>query len=459
MADSRDARGRPPSPERMAALALLGDVRRGSRAEEAFARHAAGLDRRQRHFLMELAYGSIRWRKRLDWHLDALLAEGLASLPFDVAQILELGAYQLLFMDRVPPWSAVDESVALVRAATSPEVARWATGVVNGVLRNMARRRNDLPLPDSADPIRRLAVEHSHPSWLVERWLARFGAEATEALLVHDNEPPRLHLHPNVARATAQTLHERLAAAGIDASLHPLTPEAIVVGSGVAPEELPGWQEGAFWVQDAGAQWVVRAAPPPPGTTILDVCAAPGGKLAALLARMERSAGREPPPLAFAVDRDAERLERVGANAARLGFARLALATADARALPTRRSFDYVLADVPCTGTGVLRRRVDARWRRRPEDVGRFAALQREILSAAADRVRAGGTLVYATCSLESEENEGVVEPFLAERTEFRPAPLDDAVPAALRDGLYLFTRPWRHDMDGMFAARLVRAA
>lgn len=394
---------------------------------------------------MELAYGATRWRGLLHHHLDALLPKGRGGLPLDVLSVLELGAYQLLFMDRVPAWSAVDESVALVRTATP---AAWAPGLVNGVLRNLDRRREGPPLP--AEPAARLAVRHSHPQWLVARWLERFGPEAVETLLARDNEPPPLHLCVNSVRATREDALARITAAGHDARPHDSAPDAIVVHSRAAPEELPGWEEGWLWAQDAGAQWVTRAAPAAPGSRVLDACAAPGSKLAALLAR-----GAGP---ALAVDLDPRRLHRVAANLARLALGGAHLAAADARALPTRATFDYVLADVPCTGTGVLRRRVDARWRRRPEDPATFAAFQRELLAAVAARVAPGGTLVYATCSLEREENEGVVEPFLAAHPAFSLAPLDDTVPPDLRSGPYLFTRPWvARDMDGMFAARLVR--
>lgn len=425
-------------------------MRRGTRAEEAFAGRAAGLDRRQRHFLMELAYGVIRWKARLDWHLDSLLPRGLGALPDDVVAILELGAYQLLFMTRVPAWSAVDESVSLVRVETPPGVARWASGLVNGVLRNLDRARDDLALPDPADEAGWLAVRWSHPRWMVERWLARFGRPATETLLAKDNTPPPLHLHPNALRATAEEVLERLRTAGIAARRHDLAPDAIVVEDSAMPDELPGWEEGWFWVQDAGAQWVVRAAPPPARVED-DACAAPGGKLAAAVAGAR-------PRCALAVEIDPARLALVARSAARLGLEGLRLVVADARALPTRAAFDWALLDVPCSGTGVLGRRVDARWRRRPDDPARFATLQRDLLAAVAGHVKPGGTLIYATCSLEQEENEGVVEPFLAERSEFCLASVEDVVPVALREGPYLFTRPWRADVDGLFAARLVRA-
>ncbi len=399
---------------------------------------------------MELAYGAIRWRGLLHHHLDALLPKGREGLPPDVRDVLDLGAYQLLFMDRVPPWSAVDESVGLLRETARPDVARWAAGLVNGVLRNLDRRRETPPLPE--DPAGRLAVLHSHPRWMVERWLLRFGASDTEALLARNNQPPPLHLHVNRLCATRETVLERLAVAGHAARPHEAAPDAVVVAPGAAPNELPGWDEGWFWAQDAGAQWVTAAAPPPPGARILDACAAPGSKLMSLLARP----GAGP---ALALDPDPRRLALVAANLTRLGLSGARLVAADARRPPTEAGFDYVLADVPCTGTGVLRRRVDARWRRRPGDVATFASFQRELLRAVAAHVAPGGTLVYATCSLEREENEGVVESFLDGHPAFRPLPPAETVPADLRSGEYLSTRPWRGDMDGMFAARLVRAA
>ncbi|CAN5121961.1 16S rRNA (cytosine(967)-C(5))-methyltransferase RsmB [soil metagenome] len=445
-----------PGAERRRALEVLRDVRGGERAEASFARRAAELDSRQRAFLMELAYGAIRWRRRLDYHLADLLEGDLERLPPDVLSILELGAYQLLFMDRVPVWSAVDESVRLARGALPGHTAGWASGLVNGVLRNLVRRRESLPLPDPSDPVLYLSIRHSHPEWMVARWLARFGAETTAALLVHNNEPPGLHLAVNGRRATPGAVLEAILAAGHEASLHPLKTDAIVVGPGARPEELPGWSEGHFWVQDAAAQWVVQVAGHPCEADVpsrgrfLDACAAPGGKLCGLLARGGH---------ALATDSDPARLARVRQNCERLGFAERWIAAADARALPTAERFPLVLADVPCTGTGVLRRRVDARWRRRPGDVAAFAELQREILDRLAEHVLPGGSLVYATCSLEPEENEDVVAAFLASSSAFRRDPVAEQVPAGLRDGPYLATRPWTGDHDGMFAARLVREA
>jgi 16S rRNA (cytosine967-C5)-methyltransferase len=400
---------------------------------------------------MELAYGAIRWRKRLRWELARHLKKDLEALPADVLAILELGAYQLRFMGGVPAWAAVDESVKLVRGETPAKVSRWAAGLVNAVLRNLERAGPPAP-PEDAAPTARLAILHSHPEWMVERWALRHGIEATEALLAKNNVPPPLHLKVNRRRTDAEAALERLRAAGVEAAPHPAKTDAIVIASGAAPEALPGWDEGWFWVQDAGAQWVVDAAGEAGTGWLLDACAAPGGKLMGLLKR-------SPGARALALDLDPARLARIRGGAERLGIAGAHLAAGDARRPPTAARFPLVLADVPCSGTGVLGRRVDARWRRRPDDLARFAAVQREILEGLADRVEVGGALVYATCSLEPEENEGVVNAFLANHPEYRVDPVAGRVPDPLAEGPWLVTLPWRDEADGMFAARLVREA
>lgn len=380
-----------PSEERRRAFEILRDVRRGERADASLARRAAGLDPRGRAFLMELAYGTIRWRARLDHHLDELLDErGVAGLPPDVAQVLALGAYQILFMNGVPARAAVDESVELVRAVSPRRTGRWAAGLVNGVLRNLDRRRDALGLPDPADLARHLAVKHSHPEWMVARWVDRWGPEVAERFLEHNNRPPALHLAVHPGRTAPEALVERLAAAGHEARPHPAKPDCVVVASGARPDALPGWDEGLFWVQDAASQWVAELVDAPAGGSVLDACAAPGTKLCGILAR-------EPTARALAVDSDPGRLGLVRENLERLRLPSGWIVAADARAVPTEATFPVVVADVPCSGTGVLRRRVDARWRRRPGDVGRFADLQRAILDGLADRVAPGGVLLYAT--------------------------------------------------------------
>jgi len=398
---------------------------------------------------MELAYGAIRWRARLRWELARHLRKDVGALHPDVLAILELGAYQLRFLGGVPQWAAVDESVKLVRGETPAQVARWAAGLVNAVLRSLARAEPAAPETD-LPTVERLAIEHSHPEWLVARWVERLGVDRARALLERDNRPPPLHLKVNRRRTEPGAAIARLREAGHDARAHSGKPDAIVIEAGAAPDALPGWDEGWFWVQDVGAQWVVEAAGGLPGGIVLDACAAPGGKLFGLL---EGSGAAR----ALAIDPDPARLDLARESLARLGLDGAWLAVGDARRPPTDATFPLVLADVPCSGTGVLRRRVDARWRRQPEDLARFAAFQGEVLEGLADRVEEGGALVYATCSIEPEENEDVVNGFLDRHPEYRVDPIGDRVPPGLTDGPWLATRPWADDMDGMFAARLVR--
>lgn len=447
---ARPADEKGPTPERRVAYDVVRAVHEGRRADEVFARVCEGLPERRRPFAMELAYGTIRWRGRLDHDLDILLDRGVGSVSREILSILELGAYQLRFMESVPARAAVDEAVELTKTVLPFPARGSGSRLVNGVLRNYDRRMEELE-PSTDDPVGRRAIEHSHPPWMVERWLARLGPERTDALLVHDNAPPALHLALPPSGPPREELVDELRAAGHDARPHPLAPHAVVVESGSRPEKLPGWDEGRFWIQDAASQWVVEAAGPVPGDGFLDACAAPGTKLVGVLARAPEGS------FGLALDPDRARLVRAREAVRRLHPGRARLVGADARHPPLKARFALVLADVPCSGTGALRRRVDARWRRRPGDPDRFAAFQREILSALADHVVPGGVLVYSTCSVEREENRDVVEAFTDARRDFRVESLETRVPAELRDGPYLFTGPWSGDLDGMFAARLIR--
>lgn len=439
-----------PSVERRRALAILRDVREGARADESLDRHVAGLDARQRAFVMELAYGAVRWRKRLDHELGRRLDRGLDSVPPDIRSILQLGVYQIAYMDRVPPWSAVDESVSLARSGVSRRHSGWAPGLVNAVLRNVVREGRLLPVQVD-DDLERLAIEHSHPRWIVARWVDRFGKADARALLEHDNRPPPLHLAPNLRVTSPEAVSRELAEAGVEAQSHALKSDALVVERGVRPDTLPGWREGRLWAQDVASQWVAGALGDRQHGALLDACAGPGTKLCAMLSRSVASS-------ALATDVDRRRLLRVRDNRRRLDLGPAWEVVADARRLPTTGTFPVVLADVPCSGSGVLRRRVDARWRRRPDDIESFAGLQLEILEAVARRVAPGGTLLYATCSLEREENEDVVEAFLSRDSRFRCVAVSDDIPASHRQGPYLSTRPWTgDDLDGHFAARMER--
>lgn len=418
---------------------MLRRVRDGALADRAFEGAAARLDPRDRAWAQELVYGTFRLRGRIDHLLGALVKGGVDALEPDVLDVLRLGAYQLLEMGSVPPYAAVSQSVELVREAGSPRAA----GLVNGVLQNLRRKGPTIRFP--ADAAGELATRGSHPRWLVERWIAAFGEDGARGLVDADNRRPELYLRP--VGLTAAEAVERLAAAGIAAETVAWSPDSVRVPPPATAAEALAAVPAV--VQDPAAALVVRYAAVPAGATAIDLCAAPGGKAVG----MAETAAR-----VIAADVSPRRLERVAQNVARLGLEhRIETVVADAREAPFAPA-DVVLLDAPCTGTGTLRRHPDGRWRVTPEDIAALAALQAELLDAAAALVRPGGWLVYSTCSVEAEENDVQIDAFLARTPGFAPDP-----PAAMPEGVVddagrLRVLPQRQGADGAFAARLRKA-
>ncbi len=427
---------------RRAALETLRAVRRGELLDRAFAGAAAALSTRDRAWTQELVYGTLRLRGRLDHLLAAFVRRGLDAVRPDVLDALRLGAYQLREMGSVPAYAAVSQAVEMVRGA----VGQGATGLVNGVLQSLRREGDAVVFPAfEDDPVAHLVSWGSHPRWLVERWLRFFGADATRALVEANNTRPELFLRP-VGVPPSEAL-AALAADGIDVARVSFAPDALrVAGPATAFDALAALPA---LVQDPAAGLVARYAAVPAGARVADLCAAPGGKAIELA----QDAG-----YLAAADMSWDRLARLRENVARLPGQRMGLVVADART-PPFRPVDVVIVDAPCTGTGTLRRHPDGRWRLRPEDLIALARLQFEILEAAAAVVAPGGLLVYATCSLEPEENEERMDAFLAGHPEFEPAPPAAMPDPALLDGRgRLVVRPWVFGADGAFAARLRRA-
>lgn len=435
----------PVTAARRAALEAMRRVRRGELADRALEAAFAGLAPRDRAWGQELVYGTLRLRGRLDHLLDALVRGGLATLEPDVLDVLRLGAYQLREMGSVPPYAAISQSQELARAAG----AARAAGLVGGVLHALQRRGASIRFPDpETDPIGHLATWGSHPEWLVRRWAERWGMDAARALVEANNRRPELYLRPiGISAADAAA---RLAAAGILVEPVPFSASSLRVLPPATAAEALALVPAV--VQDPAAALVVDYAAVPAGARVVDLCAAPGGKALGLAERAGHVA---------AADLSYRRLARLRENAARLGEApRLAPLVADGRAAPFRPgAADVVLLDAPCTGTGTFRRHPDGRWRLRPDDLAALAALQSELLASAAALVRPGGWLVYATCSLEEEENEVQVQRFLDTHPNWTPDPPAGAVASTLLDTRgWLRVLPHVHGVDGAFAARLRRA-
>ena len=353
--------------------------------------------------------------------------------------VLRLGAYQLRWLTRVPSHAAVSTSVELARET----VGEVGTGYVNRTLRHLGREGGRETGDGAA----------THPDWIVKRWTSRYGKSETDRLVAWNDTRPPLIVQP--ARWSLERLEKELRSTGVEATPAPfgagLEIRATRPPSRVPhPASLPGYKEGGFVVQDPAHALIARFAAIPPGEQVYDACAAPGGKAVALEARGAR---------VLAGDARHERIGRLGDTTRRAGVAIRSIA-ANLEAAPLRpASVDAVLVDAPCTATGTMRRHPDARWRLKPSIFARAAARQRQLLAAAAPLVRAGGLLIYATCSLEPEENEQVVESFLKEHPEFARSPRSDAVPPELLTPAGDFqSRSQRHGIDGAYAARLVRA-
>lgn len=421
---------------------IMRDLRGGDLLDRSFDRRAAELPPRDQAWLRELLYGTQRNRGRLDYLIGQWVRSGLESLQPDVLDVLRLGAQQLLQMGGVPTYAAISQSVELVRAVGAPRAA----GLVNGVLRSLDRDRDRLVYPDAERaPVDYLCSWGSHPRWLVERWLDRWGFSETEKLLAENNERPELYIRP--LGMSAADAAQRLVDHEIEVSTDALFPRSLKIVSPADPARILALVPAV--VQDPAAALVVDFAAIEEGATVLDLCSAPGGKTVGLAERAGYTA---------AADLSAGRIRRVRQNVKRVELDdRVGLVIADARQ-PPFRPVDAVLIDAPCTGTGTFRRHPDGRWRIDAAVLESLVVLQREILDAAAALVRPGGVLVYATCSLEPEENEAQVRDFLDRQIDFEPAPVEGAVDSSLltADGT-MQVLPQRHGVDGSFAARLRR--
>jgi 16S rRNA (cytosine967-C5)-methyltransferase len=427
------------TPARGLAVSVLARVAReeGTLAEILAGDEVERLDPRERAFLHELVLGTLRRRGWLDHVLGGLVSRPLARASPGVREALRLGAYQLLYL-RVPAHAAVSESVALARRA---EPRGGAAAFVNAVLRRL-QREGPPPEPDvGSDPLGWITTAGSLPGWLAERWVARHGPEEAVARARALLEPPPagFRFNPRIEDASA-----RAAAAGLEARSTKV-PDAWEAAAG----PLTGLAtEGLLFPQDVGSQLVAHLAVFP--GKVLDACAAPGGK-ALLVADRLASSGR-----VIAAEASARRRRTLAELCSRWGAGNVAVVGADALRPPFRGAFDVVLIDAPCTGLGTLARRPDIRWRLRPRDVHRHARRQGDMLEALAPLVRIGGRLVYATCSVEDEENEHVVQPFLESHPVFEPEP-PPAWARPFAAGRFVKMSPARHRGDAFFAARLRR--
>ncbi len=432
------------SPARRAAFEVLTGVT-GRRGEPATLLHRGSYDSLSsvdRDLMTEIIYGVLRWRNRLDFVLAAHSNRPLEKIDDVPLTALRMGLYQLRFLNRVPGRAAVDESVRLAHTFG----ASWTASFVNAVLRKaLSQPVEPRPPRKRDDPLGYLTTTLSHPKWLARRYLDRLGIEDAEARCRCQNEPPPVHVRVSPP-LLVEDARASLEADGVMSESVSLAPKALRVSGGELRESSL-YRGGRLCIQDAGAQLVSTLLDVSSGDVVLDVCAAPGGKATALAEQTSDG-------YVLALDRRHRRQALTRALAMRLGRKNVLPVTADGTRLPVARSFERILVDVPCTNLGTLRRNPDIKWRVEEDDLTRHRALQRELLTAAAEKLAPGGRLVYATCSSEPEENQDVVDAFLADEPGFRLVP----PPVLATSEGFFETRPERDDTDAHFAAILTRA-
>jgi 16S rRNA (cytosine967-C5)-methyltransferase len=447
---------------RRTALEILNRVEQTGRTldqvlEERAPEMLQNLSPADRRLVNAIVYGVLRWRRRLDRLIQEHANMPAARISPGIGNILRIAAFQISFLDRVPDFAVVDTSVELAKQTVSVKSGRF----VNGLLRNLLRSRPlemDALLP--ADPVHAMAIRLSFPDWLARRWVRRFGIEEAVRLCEALNWIPPLTVRTNTLRISRDDLKEMLGPDCEGVSTTPYAPEGLFFAAPSKPiDQLQAFCRGFFQVQDEAAQLVSRLLSPKPGETILDACSGMGGKTGHIGQLMNNTGA------VFAADKQAHKLERLAAEMERLSISivktrRLDLDDPSPEGLP--HSFDRILLDAPCSGTGVIRRNPDIKWVRAKQDLARFARRQLAYLCALADRVASGGMLVYAVCSMEPEETSQVVENFLKIHPEFAivadvPDFNEKEAASPMDEKGFFVSLPHLHGMDGFFAVRMKR--
>ena len=417
------------------------------------------LERTEAGFATELVYGTIQRLNTIDYFLSSFVTKGLAKLQPWVRNLLRLSFYQIYYLDRIPPHAAVNEAVNIAKRKGHQGIS----GMVNGVLRNVLRNKEALSIPESLDRVARIALSYSHPEWMVERWIRQYGEEATIAMCASNNEAPHVSVRVNQVKTERDAMLRAMESAGMDARPSELSPAGIVVDSGGNMALTDWYKDGLFSVQDESSMLVAEALHPEPGMQVLDCCAAPGGKTAHI-AELMNDKGH-----VLANDVHPHKQKLIAEQAFRLKLGSIETRVSDALALAKqlkRASFDRILLDAPCSGLGVIRRKPDLKWAKKPEEVEQIAALQSNLLDEVQSLLRPGGILVYSTCTTEPEENVRMAEAFLARHPDFTWAGEESASPAwldickkteASQHASMIQILPHQYHSDGFFIARFMK--
>ena len=443
------------NPRQIAFLALREVHRRGAFADVALDRtfrnsQLTDLDRR---LVTELVYGSVRRMRAIDFIIDKLATKKSSQQPPELRTILHLGLYQLQYLNNIPPSAAVNTTVQLAKENGFSGLSSFVNGLLRQYIRLTDQELNPLTVTSYKSTVQRLGILHSFPDWIVEMWIEQLGETETEQLCQWFNQSPTIDLRINPLKSTIAEIETAFKSQNISVSRIPHLPQALRLnGSSGAIQNLPGYSEGWWTIQDSSAQLVTHLLDPQPGETIIDVCAAPGGKTTHI-AELIQDTGT-----IYACDKTENRLKRLKENADRLQIKSIQIHTGDSRQFPEFIDLaDRVLLDAPCSGLGTLHRRADARWHHTPENIQAQSQLQSELLANAATFVKSGGVLVYATCTIHPLENEAVIRSFLANNPHWQIEPPTIDLPVQPSPEGWVKVWPHRNQMDGFFMVRLKR--
>ncbi|MEG3870639.1 MULTISPECIES: 16S rRNA (cytosine(967)-C(5))-methyltransferase [unclassified Microcoleus] len=443
------------NPRQIAFLALREVHRRGAFADAALDRAFSNsqLNDLDRRLVTELVYGSVRRMRSIDFIIDKLATKKSSQQPPELRTILHLGLYQLEYLNQIPPSAAVNTTVQLAKENGFSGLSSFVNGLLRQYIRLTDNDLNPLTVTNYKSPVERLGILHSFPEWLIELWIEQIGETETEQLCEWFNQSPTIDVRINPLKSSIAQIETAFKSQNISTSRIPNLPQALRLNGSIgAIQNLPGYSEGWWTIQDSSAQLVTHLLAPQPGETIIDACAAPGGKTTHSAELMQDEG------TIYACDKTASRLKKLKENADRLQMKSIKIHTGDSRHFPEFVNLaDRVLLDAPCSGLGTLHRRADARWRHTPENIQQQSQLQSELLANAATFVKSGGVLVYATCTIHPLENETVIRSFLDSNPHWQIEPPTIDLPVQPSPEGWVKVWPHRHHMDGFFMVRIKR--
>ncbi|WP_438351471.1 16S rRNA (cytosine(967)-C(5))-methyltransferase RsmB [Paenibacillus sp. FA6] len=415
----------------------------------------ASLIREDAALATELVYGTIARLNTLDYFLSRYVTKGMDKLQPWVRNLLRMSLYQFMYLDRIPPHAVVNEAVNIAKSRGHQGIS----GMVNGVLRSILRSKDELILPEGLAPAKRISLQHSHPKWLVKRWIEQYGEQTAENICAANNEPPSISVRVNTTVISREKLLQDMEEQGVVAIPSPLTAEGILVMSGGNMALTDWYRDGILSVQDESSMLVAEAVGPQSGMKVLDCCAAPGGKTVHMAELMKDDGW------IVANDLYPHKEKLIREQAERLGLSSIETIVGDALELKVKypeASFDRILLDAPCSGLGVIRRKPDLKWTKTQADIEEIASLQYELLETISPLVRVGGILVYSTCTIEPQENEEMVRRFLDNHPQFETATDHPSswtelqkVAKPCAEGIQILPQDFKS--DGFFIARIKR--